>query len=58
MSYKAYIFFMIAFCIPDILSAFRAIKSAPSTTVQAQELDEVVHRTRCATRQQLYAQQV
>ena len=55
MSYKAYIFVMIAFCIPDIPASFRTIKSAPSTAVQAQEVDEVVHRTRCAARQQLDA---
>lgn len=51
MSYKAYIFFMIALCIPDIPASFSAIKSAPSAVAQAQDLDEVVHGTGCATRQ-------
>jgi hypothetical protein len=34
-------------------TAFGTIESAPGTVVQAQELDEVIHRTGCTIRQQL-----
>jgi hypothetical protein len=43
MLYRPYIFFMVAFSIPDVPTSFCTIKSASSTVAQAQELDEVVH---------------
>jgi hypothetical protein len=39
-------------------TAFSAIESAPSAVVQAQELDEVIHRMGCTIRQQLDAMEL